>query len=69
MYYTGKAPVQASYSSYDFYVLVDDNLITWDDIEKGMTRSRLGDAIKHCSVYQNMVLIVLFVSYFVYIPF
>ncbi|MDD6237157.1 MAG: hypothetical protein PUB00_07230 [Clostridiales bacterium] len=54
MHYTGKAPAPASFSSYDYYVLVDDNAVTWDDIERGMTGSDLGSVIKYCAVYQNI---------------
>ncbi len=54
MYYTGKAPAQASFSSYDYYVLVDDPTATWEGIEAGMVSSQYGAGYKHCSVYKNI---------------
>lgn len=53
MHYTGDAPKQASFSSYDYYVLVDDRRVTWEKIEAGMVSSQAGAGAKHCSVYQN----------------
>lgn len=56
MHYTGDAPVQANFSSYDYYVLVDDQTVTWDEIVAGMisSSSQFGTWVKHHSVYQNI---------------
>lgn len=54
MHYTGEAPVHATFSSYDYYVLVDDPTATWEDIEAGMVSSVAGAGYRHCSVYQNI---------------
>ena len=56
MHYTGDAPVQANFSSYDYYVLVDDQTVTWDEIVAGMisSSSQFGAWVKHHSVYQNI---------------
>lgn len=53
MHYTGDAPAQASFSSYDYYVLVDDRRVTWEEIAAGMVSSQVGAGVKHCSVYRN----------------
>lgn len=53
MHYTGDAPAQASFSSYEYYVLVDDRTVTWDEIMAGALSSKYGMNIKHLSVYQN----------------
>lgn len=57
MHYTGDAPAQASFSSYEYYVLVDDPTVTWDEIVAGLISSRLpvdgAKSLRHCSVYQN----------------
>lgn len=54
MHYTGDAPAQANFSSYDYYVLVDDQTVTWDEIMAGVLSSQAGAWIKHHSVYQNI---------------
>lgn len=45
----------AIFSEYTYYVLVNDNTVTWDDIEHGMVSSRFGDSIDHYSVYSDLV--------------
>jgi len=37
----------------DCYVLVDDDTVSWGDIEKGMFSSAFGDWIPHCVLYRN----------------
>lgn len=55
MHYTGSAPTPyAVYSTYDRYVLTDSSGYSWEDIERGMYSSRLGDYIRHCSVYTDL---------------
>lgn len=46
--------VSALFSKYTYYVLVNDNTITWDDIEHGMLSSQLGDYIDHYLVYSDL---------------
>ena len=53
-HYTGDAPATASFKTYDYYVLVDDPEVTWEDIEKGMYSSQSGDWIDHCTIYENI---------------
>lgn len=57
MHYTGEAPAQASFSSYDYYVLVNDQTLTWNDIVVGLISSQLNtDAdLGHCRIYQDTV--------------
>lgn len=45
----------ANFSKYTFYVLVDDNTVTWDDIEHRMLSSQSGDWIDHFVVYSDLV--------------
>ncbi|MBE6948644.1 MAG: hypothetical protein E7456_02240 [Ruminococcaceae bacterium] len=52
MHYTGEPnSPDAVFSSYDNYVLVNDNTVTYEDIQWGMYSSQLGDYIDHYSVY------------------
>ena len=53
LHFTGQAPGQAVYSSYDNYVLVDDPSATWEGIMEGLYSSRANAGYKHCTVYQN----------------
>ena len=46
--------VSALFSKYTYYVLVNDNAVTWDDIEHGMLSSQLGDYIDHYLVYSDL---------------
>lgn len=46
--------VSASFSKYTYYVLVNDDTVTWDDIEHGMLSSKLGDYIDHYLVYSDL---------------
>lgn len=45
----------AIFYKYTYYVLVDDNTVTWDDIEHGMLSSQFGDWIDHYTVYSDLV--------------
>ena len=44
----------AIYSDYIYYVLVNDESVTWEQIEHGMFSSRFGDWIDHKKVYSYM---------------
>ncbi|MFA7674376.1 MAG: hypothetical protein WCY62_11050 [Clostridia bacterium] len=45
----------ATYSGYTYYVLVNDDTVTWEQIEHGMYSSLYGDAIDHMTVYYDKV--------------
>ena len=49
-HYTGDAPKTALIAKYEYYVLVDNKDVTWEDIERGMFSSQLGDQIEHCMI-------------------
>ncbi len=52
MHYAGEAPYEFSlFSAYDKYVLVNDNSVTWEDLEHGMLSSQMGDYIPFEEVY------------------
>jgi len=55
MHYSGKARSGAAFSRYDCYILVRDKNVTYEQIEKGMLSSILGDQIDHVSVYTNLI--------------
>ncbi len=44
----------ALYHAYTYYVLVNDDTLTWDEIEWGMLSSQSGDYIEHYKVYSNL---------------
>ncbi len=44
----------ALYYSYLYYVLVNDDTVTWEDIERGMLSSVFGAAIDHYRVYFDL---------------
>ena len=44
----------ALYYSYLYYVLVNDDTLTWDEIERGMFSSQLGAYIPHVRVYSDL---------------
>jgi hypothetical protein len=44
----------ALYYAYTYYVLVNDDTLTWDDIEWGMLSSVAGSFIDHYKVYSNL---------------
>ena len=53
--YTGEPTSKdAIFSSYEYYVLVNDNRVTWEDIEHGMFSSQSGDYIDHAMVFQKI---------------
>ncbi len=55
VHYTGNGPEQAVYDTYDYYVLVDDRSVTWDEITKSMLSSQFTENMtKHYTVYMNI---------------
>ena len=55
MHYTGESPTaNAAYDTYSEYVLVNDPKVTWEDIQRGMFSSQLGDYIAHDTVYVDL---------------
>ena len=44
----------AAFSEYTRYVLVNDDTVTWERIERGMLSARSGDSIDHKTVYINL---------------
>lgn len=56
MRYEGKAETYtAIYTSYIRYVLVNDDMVTWNDIMHGMLSSQLGAYIPHNQIYTELV--------------
>lgn len=54
MHYTGEpSSASATFSHYEYYVLVNDNSVTWEEIEHGMFSSLWGDQIDYYTVYTN----------------
>ena len=55
MHYTGESPTaNAAYDTYSRYVLVNDQKVTWEDIQRGMYSSKFGDYIAHDTVYVDL---------------
>lgn len=56
MHYTGEPESStALFSTYDRYVLVNDDTVTWKDIEWGMISSQFGDYIPYEEVFNEYV--------------
>lgn len=54
--YTGAPKSQSAiFSEYTYYVLVNDNTVTWDKLEFGLFSSQSGDYIDHYRVYADLV--------------
>lgn len=52
--YEGKpSSATALFKKYVYYVLVNDNTVTWEELEWGMFSSQLGDYIAHNRVYTD----------------
>lgn len=45
----------ALFDSYVKYVLTNDSTVTWEQIERGMLSSQLGDGIDHYTVYNDWI--------------
>ena len=54
LHFTGAAPSTATFSSYEYYVLVDDPTATWDGIMAGLLSSQSDAGLRHCTVYKNI---------------
>lgn len=52
-HYKGDMPKTAKYDHYEYYVLVNDPSVTWEDIQKGMFSSQSGDYIDNYVVFSN----------------
>ena len=53
-YFTGKAPETALFDSYEYYVLTDDDNVTWDEIMKGLYSSDSSTPrYRHLTVCEN----------------
>ena len=46
-------PISATYTEREMYVLVNDNDVTWKQIEHGLFSSKFGDYIDHRTVYSK----------------
>ncbi len=54
MHYTGEAPTaDALFTSYDKYVLTNDNTVTWQDLISSMASSQFGAYIPHHEVFSE----------------
>ncbi len=54
-HYTGEARKGAAYSRYDCYILVNDKLITYEDLEKAMVSSHSDAWIDQNRIYINLI--------------
>ncbi|MBR4818772.1 MAG: hypothetical protein IKZ74_01820 [Clostridiales bacterium] len=52
-HFTGNAPATALYSTYDYYVLVDEKAENWEEIEAGLFSSQYGANRKHNTVFSD----------------
>ena len=52
-HFTGNAPATALYSTYDYYVLVDEKAENWEEIEAGLFSSQYGAYKKHDIIYAD----------------
>ncbi|MCR5058759.1 MAG: hypothetical protein K6A81_09105 [Clostridiales bacterium] len=52
-HFTGNAPATALYSTYDYYVLVDEKAENWEEIEAGLFSSQYGAYRKHDIIYAD----------------
>ena len=54
--YEGKpSSATALFKSYVYYVLVNDNTVTWEELEWGLYSSQMGDYIPHDKVYTDWI--------------
>ena len=52
-HYTGKGLPQSLFDTYEYYVLVDDPKVTWDEIQSSMLSSVVPLSIRHKMVYRS----------------
>ena len=55
VHYSGDAPEGALFNHYDYYVLVEDESISLEEIQRGYSSSQMGDWVPHHFVYHNLV--------------
>ena len=53
-HYKGEASAQALMSEYEYYCLVNDEGVEWEDIERGMVSSQWGDFVDHVMVFSDV---------------
>ena len=53
MHYSGEMPSAALHGYYDRYVLVNDDSVTWGEIEHGMLSSQMDDWVEHYTVFND----------------
>ena len=46
-------PISAIYTKREIYILVNDNEVTWEQIQRGLASSQIGDFIDHRTVYSK----------------
>ena len=54
LHFTGKAPRNAAYDTYDNYVLLDDPTATMEGIWAGIVSSQANAGYHHCILYQDI---------------
>ncbi|MBP5186358.1 MAG: hypothetical protein J6040_04815 [Clostridiales bacterium] len=52
-HFTGNPPPTALYSTYDYYVLLDEKAENWEEIEAGLFSSQYGAYRKHKIIYSD----------------
>ena len=52
-YFESSPPKSATFSEREMYILVNDNEVTWEQIQHGMFSSQSGDYIDHKTVYSK----------------
>ncbi len=53
MHYEGEGPAGALFKTYDYWVLTDDDSLTWAQIERSVYSSDSADFIRHCTVFTD----------------
>lgn len=53
LHFTGKCPSTAIYEDYEYYILADDEALTYEQLEKSLFSSQSTDFIRHYFVYSN----------------
>ena len=46
-------PIDAIYTKREIYILVNDNEVTWEQIQRGLASSQIGDFVDHRTVYSK----------------
>lgn len=53
MHYEGEGPAGALFSTYDYWVLTDDDTLTWEQLERSLYSSDSADFIRHHTVFAD----------------